>query len=401
MEPPEPYLSGLRLEGRKVVVVGAGSAVARRIHRLLGSGASVTVVAPAAETAIEGLDQAGRLTWVRRGYAAGDLDGAWYVMAATDDPAVNAAVGADAEALRVFCVRADRGTLGSAVTPAVGGQDGLQVGVLAGGDHRRSGRTRDALVAALQRGAVDPLDRAAGVAIVGGGPGDPELITVRGARLLAQAEVVVIDRLAPGELLERVRPDAEIVDASKIPFGRSMTQDAINEVLVSRARQGRFVVRLKGGDPFVFGRGFEEVQALAAAGIDTVVVPGVTSAFAAPALAGIPVTHRGVVHETVVVSGHLAPGHPDSLVDWPALGRLRGTVVVLMGLANAGPIAAALVAGGRDPGTPVAAVADASLPTQRRVDATLATLAARLEQETLRSPVVLVVGDVARLPARV
>jgi uroporphyrin-III C-methyltransferase/precorrin-2 dehydrogenase/sirohydrochlorin ferrochelatase len=263
--------------------------------------------------------------------------------------------------------------------------------------------TRDSLVSALRTGAMpgrsttDGAERPTGVAIVGGGPGDPELLTMRGARLLALADVVVVDRLAPGELLEGVRPDAEIVDASKIPYGRSMAQAAINEVMVDRVRAGKFVVRLKGGDPFVFGRGYEEVLALAEAEVPTLVVPGVTSAFAGPALAGIPVTHRGVVHEVVVLSGHVPPGHPDSLVDWPALGRLRGTVVVLMGLANGGAIAAELVRGGRPGDTPVALVADASLPQQRRVDTTLAGLAEAITDSGIGPPALIVIGAVTRL----
>lgn len=390
------YLSGLDLTGRRVVVVGAGSSVNRRIHRLLDAGADLTLVAPEALPAIEALAGAGRVQWLRREYRPGDLTGAWYVMAATDRPEVNAQVVAEADDRQVFCVRADRGSAGSAVTPAVGGHGGLQVGVLAGGDHRRSGMARDALVDALRRGAA-PDERPDGVAIVGGGPGDPELITVRGARLLAVADVVVVDRLAPGGLLEGVRADVEIVDASKIPGGRSMQQDAINATLVEHARAGRFVVRLKGGDPFVFGRGFEEVQALSAAGIAVTVVPGVTSAFAAPALAGIPVTHRGVVHDAVVVSGHLPPGHPDSLVDWTALARLTGTIVVLMGLATAGAVAEALVAGGRSADTPVSVVSSASTPTQRRIDTTLAGVAAAVSEVETGAPAVIVIGPVTRL----
>ena len=169
-----------------------------------------------------------------------------------------------------------------------------------------------------------------GVALVGGGPGDPELITVRGRRLLAQADVVVADRLAPPELLAELPPHVEVIDAAKIPYGRAMAQDAINDVMIERARSGSFVVRLKGGDPFVFARGYEEVLACADAGIPVTVVPGVTSAIAVPALAGVPVTHRAVNHEFVVVSGHLAPDHPESLVNWNALAAMSGTIVLLM-----------------------------------------------------------------------
>ncbi len=394
--PADPYLAGLHLAERRVVIIGGGSSVTRRIHRFLRAGADVTVISPQVQTALQGLAEGGRLTWIRRPYAAGDLAGAWYAMAATDQPAVNEAVVAEADALRIFCVRADKGALGSAVTPAVGGHDGLQIGVLAGGDHHRSGQVRDGLVDALRSG-VAAAERQAGVAIVGGGPGDPELITVRGARLLAAADVVVVDRLAPGELLEGVRENAVIVDAAKIPHGRSMAQESINAALVEHAQAGRFVVRLKGGDPFVFGRGFEEVQALAAAGIPTIVVPGLSSAFAAPALAGVPVTHRGVVHEAVVVSGHLPPGHPDSLVNWTALGQLTGTIVVLMGLANAAAMASALLAAGRPAATPVSVIAAASTSEQRRLDLSLADLAEPTSVDSIAAPAVITIGAVTRL----
>ena len=189
--------------------------------------------------------------------------------------------------------------------------------------------------------------------LVGAGPGDPELITVKGRRLLAEADVVVADRLVPGLLLDELRPDAELVDAAKVPYGPARTQDEINRILVDRARQGKLVVRLKGGDPYVFGRGGEEAIACAKAGVPVTVVPGVTSAVAAPAVAGFPVTHRGVAHEFTVVSGHVPPADPASLVDWPALARMRGTLVILMGLKNLPAIAADADRGGqvrRDPG---------------------------------------------------
>jgi siroheme synthase len=159
------------------------------------------------------------------------------------------------------------------------------------------------------------------------------------------------------------------------------------------------VVRLKGGDPFVFGRGLEELEACTAAGVPVEVVPGVTSAIGVPGLAGIPVTHRGLTHEFVVVSGHVPPGHPASLVDWAALGRLRGTLVVLMGVDTAPAIAAALVEHGRDPGTPVAVISDGSTPTQRMVRTTLAGLARTVAEEGIRPPAVWVVGDVVGLTA--
>ncbi|MCW2632559.1 MAG: uroporphyrin-III C-methyltransferase [Pseudonocardia sp.] len=393
------YLAGLDLAGRPVVVVGGGTVAQRRLPRLLAAGAEVTVITPHATPAVEAMATAGELRWTRRRYADGDLAEAWYVIACTDDPGTNAAVGAEAQRRRVFCVRADHGPSGSAVTPAVGEHDGLVVGVLAGGQPRRSAAVRTALVEALQGGQVDDAAEPVrpGVALVGGGPGDPELITVRGRRLLSRADVVVTDRLAPRELLEELAPHVEVIDASKIPYGRAMNQAKINELLVDRVRAGKFVVRLKGGDPYVFGRGFEEVLACAAAGVAVTVVPGVSSAFAVPALADVPVTHRGVAHEVVVVSGHVAPDDPRSLVDWPALGRLRGTLVLLMAVERIGAFADALVEHGRPADTPVTVIQDGTLRIQRTVRSTLDRVARDVEDNDVHPPAVIVIGPVAGL----
>ncbi len=398
------YPVGLRLLDRRVVVVGGGSVAHRRVAGLLEARARVTVVSPEVTPALEALVAPGQVSWVARPYAPGDLDGAWYVVAATDDPAVNAAVAGEAERLRVFCARADDRGASSVWTPAVGRQGDLVVGVHGGGDPQRAVGVRDAVVAGLSDGSI--RDRAArspeggrggSVVLVGGGPGDPGLVTVRGQQAVAQADVVVADHLAPQSLLAALPPEVEVIDASKLPRGRSMAQEQINALLVEHALAGRRVVRLKGGDPFVFGRGMEELEACVAAGVPVEVVPGVTSAIGVPGLAGIPVTHRGLTHEFVVVSGHVPPGHPASLVDWSALGRLRGTVVVLMGVDTAGAIAAALVEHGRAPTTPVAVVADGSTPTQRVVRTTLAGLARAIADEGVRPPAVWVVGDVVGL----
>ncbi|WP_430502226.1 uroporphyrinogen-III C-methyltransferase [Micromonospora trifolii] len=235
------------------------------------------------------------------------------------------------------------------------------------------------------------------VAVVGGGPGPDDLITVRGKALLDAADVVVVDRLAPQGLLAGLRPDVLVVDAAKVPRGPSMAQEAINEALVSHARAGRRVVRLKGGDPYVFGRGHEEVQACVAAGVPVTVVPGVSSALAAPALAGVPVTHRGVAHDVTVVSGHLPPGHPDSLVDWAALARARGTVVLLMAVDTIAKIATVLIEHGRAPASPVLAVQDAGLPDQRSVPARLDEIGAVAAREGVGPPAVFVLGPVVAL----
>lgn len=398
------YLVGLRLAGKKVVVIGGGTVAQRRVPVLIANGAQVHVVARAATPAVDALaGQKPGITLELRDYRDGDLEDAWYAIAATDDPAVNAAVVAEAERRRIFCVRADAGRAGTAVTPASFDYEGLLVGVLASGEHRRSAAVRSAIRDAFQQGRIAPDIVAStasdvvpgGVALVGGGPGDPELITVRGRRLLAHADVVVADRLAPPELLAELAPHVEVIDAAKIPYGRAMAQEAINSVLIDRARAGQFVVRLKGGDPFVFARGYEEVLACAEAGIPVTVVPGVTSAIAVPAMAGVPVTHRAVNHEFVVVSGHLAPDNPESLVNWDALAKLSGTLVLLMAVERIGLFADALLAGGRDAQTPVLVVQHGTTSAERIVRATLADVPERLREEGIRPPAIIVIGPVA------
>lgn len=396
------YLAGLDLAGRRVVVVGGGTVAQRRLPRLVASGAAVEVIAPSATPAVEAMADTGELTWHRRGYADGDLAGAWYVVTCASDPEVNAVVAAEAERERVFCVRSDAGSLGSAVTPAVADHDGLLVGVLAGGDHRRSATVRDGIMDALREGrapdgAGKPAGTLPGVALVGGGPGDPDLITVRGRRLLARADVVVVDRLAPRELLDELPPQVEVVDAAKIPYGRAASQDVINSTLVEHALAGRFVVRLKGGDPYLFGRGFEEVLACAAAGVPVTVVPGITSAFAAAAAAGVPVSHRGVAHEVVVVSGHVGPDDESSLVDWPSLGRLSGTLVLLMAVERIAEFAEVLTRHGRATDTPVMVVQEGTMRTQRTVRSTLDKVAEDVRTHGIRPPAVIVIGPVAGL----
>ena len=400
------YLVGLRLAGKKVVMIGGGTVAQRRVPVLISHGADVHVIARAATPAVEALAaQRPGITLTLRDYRDGDLDGAWYAIAATDDPEVNAAVVAEAESRRIFCVRADAGRDGTAVTPASFDYEGLMVGVLAGGEHRRSAAVRSAIREAFAQGriagdltattAADVMP--GGVALVGGGPGDPELITVRGRRLLAAADVVVTDRLAPPELLAELPPNVEIIDAAKIPYGRAMAQESINDILIDRARAGKFVVRLKGGDPFVFARGYEEVLACAAAGIPVTVVPGVTSAIAVPAMAGVPVTHRAVNHEFVVVSGHLSPEHPESLVNWNALAQLTGTLVLMMAVERIELFAEILRKGGRPAETPVLVVQQGTTAGERVLRATLADVAEEIREQGIRPPAIIVIGPVAGL----
>jgi uroporphyrin-III C-methyltransferase/precorrin-2 dehydrogenase/sirohydrochlorin ferrochelatase len=395
-----PYPSGLRLAGRRVLVVGGGHVAQRRVPQLIAVGADVHVVSPVVTPAIEGLVGSGEIAWHERPFEDADLDGAWYVIAVTDDRAVNDHVSALCEQQRLFCVRSDDAILGTAWTPAVGREAGITVAVVGNRDPRRSAAVRDEIVAGLRDGTIAAphhRERTAGVTLVGGGPGDPELISIAGRKALMAADVVVADRLAPRELLGDLPHDVELIDVAKLPRGRSAMQEEINRVIVERALEGKRVVRFKGGDNFVFGRGYEEIIACREAGVAVTVIPGLTSPVSVPGIAGIPVTHRGVTHEFTVVSGHLPPGHPEALVNYDALAKMQGTVVVMMGVENAPHIAGALIAGGRPPATPVAVVCDGTMPTQRTVLATLETLADQLVAEAVKPPAIIVIGDVVAI----
>ncbi len=395
-----PYPSGLRLSGRRVLVVGGGHVAQRRVPGLLAAGAEVVIVSPEVTPAIEGQILAGEVTWLARGFADEDLEETWYVLAATNDLVVNEQVSKACEAARIFCVRADDGTSATAWTPAVGRYDGLTVAVLGRREPRRTAAVRDAIVTGLHEGSIAARERrpsVPGVTLVGGGPGHPDLISVAGRRALMEADVVVADRLAPRELLGDLPATTELVDVAKLPRGRSARQEEINRLIVARALAGQRVVRFKGGDSFVFGRGFEEIEVCREAGVAVQVIPGLSSPLAVPAVAGIPVTHRGVAHEFTVVSGHLPPGHAESLVDWEALGRLRGTLLLMMAVENAGAIAEALVLAGRPAATPVAVVCDGSMPGERTVLSRLGDLAADVDRHAVRPPAVIVVGDVVAI----
>jgi len=399
----DPYLLGLRLESRLVVVVGGGAVASRRVPALLDAGAEVLLVSPKVAASLEDLAAAGRIRWQARGYRPGDCSGAWLVCACTDDAEVNAAVAAAAEAQRTWYVRADDARVSAAWTPAAGRAGDVRLGVLSG-DPLHSAAIRDALLADLQSGRVSARHsrkHPAGVAIIGGGPGDPGLITVRGRQLLAEADVVLTDRLAPRSLLDELRDDVEIIDAGKIPYGRAMAQEHINAALVSHARAGRFVARLKGGDPFVFGRGAEEVVACLRAGVPVIVVPGVTSAVGVPASAWVPVTHRGVAQEFHVVSVHVAPGDERSTVNWELLGGSSGTLVLLMAVERIGAVADELLRYGRSPDTPVSVIADGTLPTQRTINSTLERVESRIAEEGVRPPAIVVVGNVVNVAAEI
>jgi uroporphyrin-III C-methyltransferase / precorrin-2 dehydrogenase / sirohydrochlorin ferrochelatase len=388
----------LDLAGRRVVVVGGGPVALRRVRGLLEAGAHVVVIAPSVQPELAALPVA----VLRRPYRRGDLSAAWLAHAATSDPEVNARVAAEAGENRIWCVRADDASASSAWTPAVTRHGGVTIAVSSAADPARSQRLRAAIALALADGSlpVRPVRRdssVGSVALIGGGPGDPGLITVLGRRLLAEADVVVTDKLAPRALLAELDPDVEIIDAGKQPHAHNLTQSQINELIVARARGGLRVARLKGGDPFVFGRGGEEALACVRAGVPFQVVPGVTSAVAVPAWAGIPVTHRGITQDFSVVSAHLDPSQPGATVDWAAMARSGGTLVLLMAVAHVDTVAAELVKRGRDAATPVAVISDGTTADQQVLVSTLGDIAADAATAGVRPPAVVVIGDVVRL----
>ncbi|WP_427129564.1 uroporphyrinogen-III C-methyltransferase [Pseudarthrobacter sp. S9] len=390
------YPTALRLLGRPVLVVGGGPVAARRAKGLLDAGARVTVVAPLASPALSELADAGLLTWEPRPYRTSDVDGAWFVQTATGDSAVDARVSADAEAQRIWCVNASDHEASAAWTPAVAVVDDVKIAVNAGGDPRRAMALRDAVATALETGDL-PLRRhravhsASGgsVALVGGGPGDAGLITVRGRRLLGQADVVVSDRLGPRELLSELAPDVRVIEVGKTPGHHPVPQSEINSILVAEAQQGHRVVRLKGGDPYVLGRGGEEAEFCRQHGVEVEVVSGVTSAISVPAAAGIPVTHRGLAKGFSVVTGH------EELSEVPA--RADHTIVLLMGVGQLRDSAASLARAGLPADTPVGIVENGYLPNQRVTIGRLGTIADQAEAAGVANPAVIVIGDVVRV----
>jgi uroporphyrin-III C-methyltransferase len=237
------------------------------------------------------------------------------------------------------------------------------------------------------------------VYLVGAGPGDPDLVTVKGLRLLRAADVIIYDRLIPHDLLDEARPDAELIDGGKEPTRHRLSQETINQQLVEKAGQGALVVRLKGGDPFVFGRGGEEALACFRAGIPFEVVPGVSSAFSVPAYAGIPVTHRGITTTLTIIAGHEDPAVPGSGTDYEALARLGGTLVILMGVKHLKEVLDRLAGAGLPADTPAAVIEWGATPEQRVAEGTLVTLAAAVAEMDLQPPAITVIGEVVRLRA--
>jgi uroporphyrin-III C-methyltransferase len=352
---PATFAAPLDVAGRRVLVCGGGTAALGPVRALLQARAEVLVVGPKIGLTIRDLAARNLLTTHVRPVEAADLTGI------------------------------------ALVVPAGGERDA---------DARAAALARACGVpATVPRTPATPVARSAGqtgeVILVGGGPGNLDLLTVGGLAAIRRADVIVTDRLAPLAALDHARPDAIVVDVAKIPRGASTSQEQINAVLLEHATAGRTVVRFKGGDSFVLGRGGEEWQACAAAGIPVTVLPGVSSATAAPALAGIPLTHRDLTQGFTVVSGHLPPGDPGSTLDWRALATANTTLVILMGVATLPAITAALLTHGLAADTPALTVADAGLPGQFTVRATLADIAQRTHAEGIRPPAVTVIGAVA------
>ena len=390
----------LDLASKRAVVVGASAVAARRINQLVAAGAQVHVIAPQASPEVAQWAQAGSITWDARGYAAGDLAGAWLAVTATGDATTDAAVSAEATTSRIWCVNSANHAESSA-TPmsGVNGPDGIAVAVYGGGDPGRGKALREAIGLALRIGTL-PIKptRTAGntsrVTLLGAGPGDPSLLTVRAAQALATADVLVVDRLAPAASWEDAPEDVHVIDVGKAPGKHAVSQTDINGILVEQAKQGNHVVRLKGGDPFVLGRGGEEAQACIAAGIPVEVIPGITSAIAVPAAAGIPVTHRGVTSTFIVASAHEGPeGVLAAVSDAPH----SSTLVLLMGAGKPPSIAAALINAGRAAETPVAIIESGWTKASR----TTITSLGEAESGTVnvKPPAVVVIGEVVKLRA--
>jgi uroporphyrin-III C-methyltransferase/precorrin-2 dehydrogenase/sirohydrochlorin ferrochelatase len=440
----------LRLRARTALVVGGGQVAARKADWLLKAGARVTVVAPQLVAELATRAAGAELAHVAAPFASAQLAGAALVVAASDDREVNAAVAQSAHALEIPVNVVDSPELSSFIFPAIIDRSPVVVAVSSAGSSpvlarqvraqieaslparlgalaRFLGRRRAAVKRALAPGArrafwerlisgrtaaaVLSGDESAAarsfaselrgdggsageVWLIGAGPGDPDLLTLRALQLLQQADVILYDRLVPDAILERARRDAERVFVGKEAGGEQAQQARINELMVSLARAGKRVARLKGGDGYVFGRGGEELEALAAAGIPWRVVPGITAALGAAAGADIPLTHRRLAHSVTLVSGHAAL---DDSLDWRALARPRQTVVFYMGVAQLPRIVARLRAAGASADLPAAIVERATLPAQRVLRAPLALLATLAAREQVAAPALLIVGEVTAL----
>ncbi len=444
----------LRLAGRPCAVIGGGEVAARKAGLLLDAGASVTVTAPELCDSLAELKAAGRIAHRQRAFDAAALDGANVVIAATDDRGVNAEVSRLAQERRIPVNVVDDPELCSFILPAIVDRSPVVVAVSTGGStpvlarllrarletlipaaygelaslaQRFRDRVKEALPQPRRRpfwervltgpiaelvfsGRLPQAERALAQAIedsahrgpaegevylVGAGPGNPELLTFAALRLMQQADIVLYDNLVSPEVMELCRRDAERIYVGKQRANHTMRQEEINALLVKLAKEGRRVLRLKGGDPYVFGRGGEEIETLAASGVRFRVVPGITAACGVAAYAGIPLTHRDYAQSCVLVTGHLKDGTMN--LDWHGLARPRQTVVVYMGLLGLRQLCQQLVDHGMPTDMPAAVVQQATLPQQRVITGTLADLADRVEGSGLKPPTLVIVGDVVRL----
>ncbi|WP_426183107.1 uroporphyrinogen-III C-methyltransferase [Microbacterium sp. TWP3-1-2b2] len=397
---------GLSLNGRRVVLVGGGAVAARRVERFLADGALVRIVAPDLAPrlrALVGEDGTGtgpeRIEWVPRRFVADDLDDAWLVHCATGDSAVDREIAALCDQRRVFCINASDGAHTSARMTAQTMSGDVVVGVSSevGVDPRRAAGVRDAIEGMLDSGRL-PLRRrrtggAGRVDLIGGGPGPLDLMTVRARRLLAEADVVVADRLGPtADVIAELDPDVLVIDVGKRPHHHPVPQHEINALLVEHATAGKRVVRLKGGDPFVYGRGGEEVIACQQAGIPVEVTPGVSSAISVPQAAGIPVTHRGTASALHVVNGQ----GDVSATTLRSLADSEVTTAMLMGVAALPQVVRTALDHGISEDLPVAIIENGHTPRQRTTRSTLGAVVARAAEVGVHNPAVIVFGDVAR-----
>ena len=461
---PRLYPLFADLRDRIVLVVGGGAVAARKIAALRSAGATVRVGAPVLEHGLQEMAARGEIVHLHGEFRDDWLHEAWLVVAATDDRAVNRAVAAAAGERRVFANVVDDAELSSFQVPSVVERGPLQVAISTGGAapmlarhlrekleaqldeswaaltellarHRQRIRRRFPAIAARRRwferllaGPLQVLLRQrqplraehallaalseqvdehahGSVALVGAGPGDPGLLTLRGLRLLNEADAILHDHLVSAEVLALARRDAECVDvgkhasinhASSDPAtNASATQERIHALMLGYARKGRRVVRLKGGDPFVFGRGGEELEFLRAHDIDYEVVPGITAALACAAYAGVPLTHREHAQSVRLLTAHRKDG--DDNLDWRALAADRQTLAVYMGVAGLERLRTRLLEHGRAPGTPFALIENGSRPGQRVVTGTLADLPERARAHSMQSPALLILGEVAAL----
>ena len=434
------FAAFLDLRGRPGVVVGGGQVAALKAEALLRSGIRVTLIAPEICTRLSELALVGAVRLEKRRFQGGDLVGCEIAIAATNDPAVNEAVSAAARALRIPVNVADDAALSSFIMPSVVDRPPLQIAISSAGTSPVLARKVRTLIEAavpfgigrlaaligryrakskerfpdpevrrrfwervidgplpdeqaLEKAFLEQPGAAGFVSLVGAGPGDPELLTLRALRVMQAASVVLYDHLVSPALVDLARRDAERIYVGKEQDNHALPQGEINALMVRLAREGKRVVRLKGGDPFIFGRGGEEIEALLGHGVAFEVVPGVTAAAGAASYAGIPLTHRDYAQACVFATGHMKNG--SAQLDWPALTRPNQTVAVYMGVGALAQICAGLVEHGLPAATPAALVENATLPQQRVTAGTLASLPALAQGA--KPPALLIVGEVVRL----